>query len=310
MNSIQKSLTTEPKAQEQHKMFVGGLAHWISEEDLKTHFSIFGRIEKIKIPKNPKTRISKGYCFIFFKDKEALDSVLKFPKSHKIKNRVLDCQEALGDAKNRDQQKYEEVNRRRVFIANVSPEATDKNLVDYFSKYGKLKSAYLMKEKKEKEPKIGYIVFHNSSSAQRVIHQRFHTILGVISVCESYKTRDETAKLKKKKICGSQQNLKIAKRFFKKIQKNQKGNYLGKKEYLGKRYNGLKKKFQPQICWVSGSIERKKKMSEIFKVSNSLDLCHQSNQTNDYWHGSNIRINPGLILKNVFTNKLPFRGTL
>lgn len=272
-NTAQYPGRADSKPQRAFKMFVGGLAKWITEEDLKGYFSNFAKIKKLKILREPKTGNSKGFGFIFFKSYSDLKNVLNHPESHQIRGRIVDCQEALGLASERDQKKFEMMNKRRVFIGNVSKTATDQDLTDYFSQYGCLKSAYLLKDYKENfTRRYGFVVFQRVSSAKEVIRVREHFIKGKMAICEEYKTKDET----------------IGKR-----KKSKKKNRKGKKKLTKAGSNEVirSKKCYPELEWVQGSEDRNEKNKDIFRISQNLKLWHYHRR----WEGkqATLRLNRG-----------------
>lgn len=246
-NSNRELESTSPNSV-QYKMFVGGLAKWITEEDLTEYFSKYGEVKKAKILKERNSGNSKGFGFVFFKFKEGLTSSLKFPKKHVIKGRIVDCQEALGLACERDQKKYSQMNRRRVFIGNVSKAADDSDLTEYFSKFGKLKSAYLLKDYKENYTRrYGFIVFRDIAPAVEVVKMREHLIKGKIAICEEYKSKNETMKLKTTK---------------------KHSQHMSSQE-------GSSKRMTPDLAWVEGDFERKKRNDKIKNVAQALDIWHR-----------------------------------
>lgn len=244
------------RKQKHHKMFIGGLAKWITENDLKEYFSEFARIKKVKILKDPKTGLSKGFGFIFFKTYSGLETVICHPERHTIKGRVVDCQEALGLAKERDQKKYTEMNKRRVFIGNVSKEINNKDLTEYFSKFGEVKSAYLLKDYKiDENRRYGFVVFKDIPPAIEVTKFREHIIKGNKCFCEAYKTKEETMKTKNQ--VGDQTK-----------EKNQKS---------------------PGIEWTTGNFEKKRRMEDITKFSEQVSQWHELNSF--YTTHSVVRLN-------------------
>jgi len=71
------------------KIFVGGLPHAITEEDLQTHFEQFGRITEIELLKDPQTQRLRGFAFVTFEDEDCADRCLQ-RRTHEICRKVVE----------------------------------------------------------------------------------------------------------------------------------------------------------------------------------------------------------------------------
>ncbi len=60
-----------------NKIYVGNLSFNTTEEEIKTEFSKYGEIEDIKLISDRDTGRSKGFSFITFQTKEAMDAALE-----------------------------------------------------------------------------------------------------------------------------------------------------------------------------------------------------------------------------------------
>ena len=59
------------------KIFVGNLSWKTSEEQLKAHFEIFGRVLSAKIVTDKTTGRSKGFGFVEMEDEEAASNAIR-----------------------------------------------------------------------------------------------------------------------------------------------------------------------------------------------------------------------------------------
>jgi squid-like protein len=64
----------------QGKVFVGGLPHDISDDDIKAHFSKFGAVVEMEMPFDKIQNRRKGFCFITFESEAAMKDLLRNPK--------------------------------------------------------------------------------------------------------------------------------------------------------------------------------------------------------------------------------------
>lgn len=58
------------------QIYVGNLPYRISEFELKSSFSKYGRVMEVRIVKNSKTGRSRGYGFVTFKDNNEANNAL------------------------------------------------------------------------------------------------------------------------------------------------------------------------------------------------------------------------------------------
>ncbi|XP_022103678.1 heterogeneous nuclear ribonucleoprotein D-like [Acanthaster planci] len=72
------------------KLFVGGIANFISEEILNAYFSAFGSIIDIKILVNHVTQKRRGFAFIQFEDESTVDTIAEV-KYHDLSNGTEKC---------------------------------------------------------------------------------------------------------------------------------------------------------------------------------------------------------------------------
>ena len=61
----------------EYKVFVKGINPNISDDNLKEHFSKYGRIKGIQLIRDKVTGSSKGYAFIEFQDKDSAHKAYK-----------------------------------------------------------------------------------------------------------------------------------------------------------------------------------------------------------------------------------------
>ncbi|OIT25916.1 heterogeneous nuclear ribonucleoprotein 1 [Nicotiana attenuata] len=80
------------------KIFVGGLPHYLSEEDFKRYFERFGRIEDAKIIFDRETNTPRGFGFITYDSEEAVTNVLQ-RRFHVLNNKFVEVKKAMPKEK-------------------------------------------------------------------------------------------------------------------------------------------------------------------------------------------------------------------
>ncbi|NLT50687.1 MAG: RNA-binding protein [Ignavibacteria bacterium] len=76
------------------KIYVGNLSYNVSEEELKTAFERFGKVDTVEIIKDMFTGKSKGFAFIEMPSKEEADQAVRAMNDTELKERNLVVNEA------------------------------------------------------------------------------------------------------------------------------------------------------------------------------------------------------------------------
>ena len=157
-------------------LFIGGLDATTNEEDLTKYFQIFGQVNKAEIVKNKTTKTSKGFGFVKFKNEKDMVKVLNhYP--HVICGRKVDCQRAQ-DTQNKKKHKAE-LRDRRVFITFLPADTTNQMIEAHFSKFGALRSAYVIKNPETNKCKgYGFALFEETEDAIKATEQNTQIING------------------------------------------------------------------------------------------------------------------------------------
>ena len=72
-------------------MYIGHLPHGFYEEEIKSYFSQFGRIVRIRLARSKKTGNYKGYGFVEFKDQEVAKIAAETMNNYLMFNKILKC---------------------------------------------------------------------------------------------------------------------------------------------------------------------------------------------------------------------------
>ena len=155
---------------ERRILFVGGLSPAITEGELESHFSQHCEVNGVKLMKDKKTKLPKGYAYVYLKQEpDCLDQILSM--FHTVGGRKVDVQAA---SKKCDKQQWKaEQQERRVFIRNLPNDATPEQLEALFGRYGKVKNAYLIYDYYTGKPKgQGYLHFEDTESVQMALQSK------------------------------------------------------------------------------------------------------------------------------------------
>ena len=70
------------------------LAYDTNSEMLRDYFGKYGNISDCNVPTDAKTRLSKGFGFVIYRESRILDEVMKL-RPHKLDGRVLEPRRAI-----------------------------------------------------------------------------------------------------------------------------------------------------------------------------------------------------------------------
>lgn len=76
-------------------IFIGNLPFVVSEEELRSQFTDCGKIENIRLVRDPKTHLGKGIGYVMFSTKEEMQTALDTKKVCKFKGRELRIKRAV-----------------------------------------------------------------------------------------------------------------------------------------------------------------------------------------------------------------------
>ena len=140
------------------KCFVGGMLNKIEESKLKEYFEQFGPIESLKYPSNNKKRKSKRHAVIKFRNKDTLKKVLDEKMNHKIGDINLRVEKLISPQKAK--KKLEEEIVRKIFVKGLPRKVTEQQIMDHFSKYGKVEQVLMQYGYKKNKWKFKAICFY------------------------------------------------------------------------------------------------------------------------------------------------------
>ncbi|XP_071965954.1 polyadenylate-binding protein 1-A-like [Antedon mediterranea] len=180
-------------------VFIKNLDKSIDNKALYDTFSAFGNILSCKIQCDENNE-SKGYGFVHFETEDAASKAIskvngmllngkKVYVGHWIPRKARDAD--MGDK----MKSY-----TNVFIKNLNDEVSDDQLVDMFSKYGKIVSAKVMRDDGSKSRGFGFVSFEDHDAASKATEDLNNTDIEgrLLYVGRAQKKAERQAELKQK----------------------------------------------------------------------------------------------------------------
>ena len=157
----------------QGNIYIKDLHPSIQSQDLYDNFSQFGTILSCKVETELDGR-SKGFGYVHFESPEAAKKAIEGIDGIEIEGKVLHVfefqskKQRLGNTQNVP--KY-----TNIFIKNLSNQATEKDLENKFSEYGKITSLYLKKDNNNLSKGFGFINFSSFEEAKKAVENAHET---------------------------------------------------------------------------------------------------------------------------------------
>ncbi|XP_025105447.1 RNA-binding protein 34-like [Pomacea canaliculata] len=88
---LRVDLACKEKHDNARSVFVGNLPFTIEEESVRSHFTDCGEIDNVRIIRDRKTNLGKGFCYVLFKSKDSVSLAMKL-QGLKLEGRELRIQ--------------------------------------------------------------------------------------------------------------------------------------------------------------------------------------------------------------------------
>lgn len=179
---------TSGGTREVYKLFIGGLTIETTEIQVEEHFSKFGFVFDILIIRNRATGVSKGYGFISCNNVKTYQRIVN--TEHVINGRAIDCHDSFK--KSDDPEKFKENANKKIFVGGISLETTDDDLHSYFSRFGVVRQAYVIKDPvSRRSKKFGFAIMKDQAAVDTVLAVPVHSIRGIPVSCKLFVRFDD-----------------------------------------------------------------------------------------------------------------------
>lgn len=170
------------KSEPSKNLFVGGLSWNVDEDWLSREFEGFGEMVSARVITHADTGRSKGFAYVEFADVESATKALEAKDGQELDGRPLriDFSQPRPDRSyNRDQVqqragKFGDNQTKEpsstLFIGNVSFNATQDVITEYFQEYGTINAVRLPTDRETGAPKgFGYVEFSSIDEAKAAL---------------------------------------------------------------------------------------------------------------------------------------------
>lgn len=151
------------KGNEDKKIFVGGIAYDVTNEDLTSHFGEFGEVANAQVKFDRQTGRSRGFAFVEFTTGEACKAALG-AREQTIKGKSVE----VKPAKSRE--------NKKVFVGGLPSDFNESELRSHFEQFGKVEDIEWPFDKQTKTHRnFAFIVFEEEEAADKASAQAKQT---------------------------------------------------------------------------------------------------------------------------------------
>ncbi|THD20302.1 Heterogeneous nuclear ribonucleoprotein A2 [Fasciola gigantica] len=185
----------DSKADQDKKLFVGGLNPKTNEDSLRAYYSQWGEITDVVVMKDPRSNKSRGFGFVTFKEASSVDKA-QADRPHKVDGKDVDSKRAMPR-----EETSPEVHAavKKIFVGGLKKDVTNEDLAEYFGKYGNVTDATIVVAKDTNTSRgFAFVTFDDTDSVDKVILARPHMIGGHKADVRKALSREELRKVQTK----------------------------------------------------------------------------------------------------------------
>ena len=149
-------------------VFIKNLDTSIDNKALQETFASFGSVLSCKVAVDNNGQ-SKGYGFVQFENEEAAQSAI-----NRLNGMLINDKEVFVGRFVRHQERIEATGSPKftnVYVKNLSETTSDEDLKKFFSNYGAITSAIVMKDQSGKSKGFGFVNFQSPYSAAAAVEK-------------------------------------------------------------------------------------------------------------------------------------------
>jgi len=157
-NGAADAAAQKPKneANEDRKLFVGGLSWETRENHLKEYFEKFGTVEKTELKLDPMTGRSRGFAFVVYEEADSVSKVMAAGE-HAINSKKVDVKKAKGRT-------------GKLFVGGLKAEMTDEAIREAFAAFGAVQELELPMDKSKGARKgFGFVTYEREDTMKEVL---------------------------------------------------------------------------------------------------------------------------------------------
>ncbi|XP_059632819.1 flowering time control protein FCA isoform X2 [Cornus florida] len=147
------------------KLFVGSVPKTATEEDIRPLFEEHGNVLEVALIKDKRTGQQQGCCFIKYATSEEADRAIRaLHNQHTLPGGVGPIQVRYADGERERLVEY------KLFVGSLNKQATEKEVEEIFSPYGRVEDVYLMRDELKQSRGCGFVKYSQREMAMAAIN--------------------------------------------------------------------------------------------------------------------------------------------
>ncbi|KAL3320777.1 hypothetical protein Ciccas_000548 [Cichlidogyrus casuarinus] len=188
------------KTEQFRKLFIGGLPPQTTEETLKHFYSQWGELVDCVVMKDPKTKRSRGFGFVTFKEPEQLDSAQN-DRPHVIDQKTVETKRAMPREDSNLPEAHMTTNK--LFVGALKRDVQSEDLRNYFCQYGNITDCEVVTDKNTGNSRgFGFVTFEDYDSVDKIILFKPHEVKNSRTDVRKALSREQMNEAKKKQASG------------------------------------------------------------------------------------------------------------
>ena len=150
------------------KLFVGGLNYLSLRDDIKSYFQTFGKVQSCSLLTDKVTGKSRGFAFVSIKDPKNILEKKILSRKHEINGKIVDVKPAVEGKKREEMMD----SSKKIFVGGLDPSVTEKDLIEFFSNYGKVKDASVLFDNNRNASRgFGFVSFEDKDVVDKLVKE-------------------------------------------------------------------------------------------------------------------------------------------
>ena len=149
------------------KLFVGGLNYLSLRDDIKSYFQTFGKVQSCSLLTDKLTGKSRGFAFVSIKDPQNILEKKILSRKHEINGKIVDVKPVVEGKKREDMID----SSKKIFVGGLEPTVTKNDLIEFFSKFGKVKDASVLFDNNRNASRgFGFVSFEDKNVIETLVN--------------------------------------------------------------------------------------------------------------------------------------------
>ena len=157
------------------KLFVGGLNYLSLRDDIKSYFQTFGKVQSCSLLTDKTTGKSRGFAFVSIKDPQNILEKKILSRKHEINGKIVDVKPVVEGKKREDMID----SSKKIFVGGLEPSVTKEDLIEFFSKFGKVKDASVLFDNNRNASRgFGFVSFEDKNIVDELVKKNNFELKG------------------------------------------------------------------------------------------------------------------------------------